>query len=190
MAMASLGIALCVSQPTAADGHLSLQGGVFVPWQGDPGFTTTLQLLGANRSGRSRWGGELEYRRFESRISDVPDVEVESFILRAIWQHHFRPEAAVTPYIGLGLGISINEVDHHKVDLAHGSDVRGSTGAGLDGLFLIGIRVIVPGAEYMSLFAEGRAGLAFDATGHNDRTDVIVENLGGASGNVGLRFQF
>ena len=61
--------------------------------------------------------------------------------------------------------------------------VRCSTGAGLDALFLIGLQLTFPGAEYVSLFGEGRAGLGFDATGDNERTHVIIENLGGASGN-------
>lgn len=188
--LASCSLLLCSGQAAAAAGHLSLQGGAFVPWQGDVGFSTTLQLLGANRSDRSRWGGEIEYRSFESRISDVADVDVESYVIRAMWQHHFRPEALVTPYIGLGLGLSINRVDQRKVDLAKGRDVRGSTGAGLDALFLLGLQLTLPGAEYVSLFGEGRAGLGFDATGDNQRTHVIVENLGGVSGNLGLRFRF
>jgi hypothetical protein len=189
-ALASCSLLLCFGLPAAAAGHLSIQGGAFAPWQGDVGFSTTIQLLGANRSGRSRWGGEFEYRNFDSKIAGVAHVGVESYVMRGMWQYHFRPDAAVTPYIGLGFGLSINSVNADKVDLGNGRDVRGSTGAGLDGLFLLGLQFALPGAEYVSLFGEGRVGLAFDATGENGDTDVIVENLGGASGSVGLRFRF
>ncbi len=181
---------LLTGAPAAADGHVSLQAGAFVPWQGDVGHAITLQFLGSNESAKSRWGGEFEYRRFESRIVGVSDVDVESYILRAMWQQHFRPDALVAPYIGLGLGVAINSVDDSKVDREKGRNVRGSTGAGLDALFLLGVRVTIPGAEYMSLFGEGRLGVGFDVTGRNDSSSLEVENLGGASGSIGVRFRF
>jgi hypothetical protein len=107
-----------------------------------------------------------------------------------MWQYHFRPDAAVTPYFGLGLGLLIDSVDDDKVDLGNGRNVRGATGAGLDALFLFGLQFTLPDAEYVSLFGEGRVGIGFEGTGDNDNSDVIFENMGGASGNVGLRFRF
>jgi hypothetical protein len=181
---------LLASRPAAADAHMALQAGGFVPWQGDAGYSLSLQLLGSGASGRSRWGGEFEYRSFESRIVGVSDVDVESYILRGMWQHHFRPDALVTPYIGLGLGVSVNVVDDGKVDSTKGRNVRGSTGAGLDGIFLLGVRATLPGAEYMSLFAEGRVGAGFDVSDRNDESGAEVENMGGASGSAGIRFRF
>jgi hypothetical protein len=189
-ALASCSLLMCFGLPAAAAGYLSIQGGAFAPWQGDVGFSTTIQLLGSNRSGKSRWGGEFEYRNFDSKISGVTNVEVESYAIRGMWQYHFRPDAAVTPYLGVGLGLLINSVDADKVDLGNGRDVRGSTGAGLDALFLIGLEWTPPGADYVSLFGEGRVGLGFDATGDNQNANVITENMGGASGNLGLRFRF
>jgi hypothetical protein len=188
-ALAGCSLALCFALPAAAAGHLSMQAGAFTPWQGDVGFTTTLQLLGSNQSGRSRWGGEFEYRNFDSKIAGVPNVDVESYVIRAMWQYHFRPDSALTPYFGLGLGLLINSVDDDEVDLGNGRNVRGSTGAGLDALFLFGLDFKLPG-EYVSLFAEGRVGMGFEGTGDNDNSDVYFENMGGASGNLGVRFRF
>ncbi len=184
-------LAACLAAGTAsADGHLSAQVGGFAPWEGDAGVMTTLQLLGSNASGRSRWGGEFEYREYDREISGVSNVGSSSYVLRGMWQYHFRPEALVTPYIGLGLGVTINAVDDDKVDNALGFDAVDPVGAGLDGVFLLGVAVNIPRAEYMSVFAEGRVGLAFDARGENSGNDVTVENVGGGSGSAGLRFRF
>jgi hypothetical protein len=180
--------ALLAAGPALAGGHVSAQVGGFVPWDGDAGVMTSVQVLGSNASGRSRWGGEFEYRSYERDISGVNDVDASSYVLRGIWQYHFRPDALVTPYTGLGIGVTINVVDDDAVDDALGYDARDAVGAGLDGVFLLGVAVNVPGAEYISIFAEGRLGLAFDAAGADD--DVDVDNVGGASGSAGVRFRF
>jgi hypothetical protein len=61
-------------------------------------------------------------------------------------------------------------------------------GSGLDGIFLLGLSANIPGADSISVFAEGRAGLAFDAS--DGGNNVEVEDVGGASGSAGLRFRF
>lgn len=184
-------LAACVAAgPAAAAGYMSAQVGGFAPWSGDAGVMTTLQILGSNASLRSRWGGEFEYRNYEREISGVNNVNSSSYVLRGMWQYHFRPEAVVTPYLGLGLGLTINVIDDDKVDNALGFDAEDPVGAGLDGVFLLGVSVNIPRAEYMSVFAEGRLGLAFDARGEGSSNDVTVENVGGGSGSAGLRFRF
>jgi outer membrane protein W len=120
----------------------------------------------------------------------VPNVEVDSYLLRGLWQFHFVPDGPVTPYVGLGLGLAINAVDDDKVDAAKGFDARDAVGAGLDGTFMLGVAARVPRAEYISVFAEGRLGLAFDAAGRGSADGVSVEDVGGASGSAGLRFRF
>jgi hypothetical protein len=179
--------ALLAAGPASADGYLSAQVGGFVPWSGDAGIMTSVQLLGSGASGRSRWGGEFEYRGFDSKIEGVSNVDVRSYVLRAMWQFHFRPEAVATPYLGLGMGVAINAVDDDKVNEALGYHARDHVGAGLDGIFLLGVSVNIPGTDYLSAFAEGRAGLAFDVSGGDD---VDLEDVGGASGSAGLRFRF
>ena len=148
---------------------------------------TSVQLLGSGASGRSRWGGEFEYRAFDSKIEGVSNVDVSSYVIRAMWQFHFRPEAVATPYLGLGMGVTINAIDDDAVNDALGYDARDRVGAGLDGTFLLGVSVNIPGTDFLSIFAEGRAGVAFDVSGGSD---VDVEDVGGASGSAGLRFRF
>jgi hypothetical protein len=169
---------------------MAVQAGGFVPWQGDAGYTLLMQLLGSGASGKARFGGELEFRSFDSRIVEVSDVEVDSYVLRAIWQQHFAPDGPVSPYIGLGLGIAISDVDDEKVDRVRGEETRGNTGAGPDGVFMLGVQARIPGADYLSVYAEGRAGFTIDITDRNDETGLETENLGGASGSAGLRFRF
>lgn len=182
--------ALLLAAPAAGAGYMSLQAGGFVPYQGDAGPSLLLQLLGSNAAGKARFGGEFEFRHFDSKIVGVRDVGVESYIVRAVWQQHFAPDGPVTPYIGLGLGIAVNHVDDGKVDRVKGRNVRGSTGAGPSGCFMLGFDARIPGVDYLSLYAEGRVGFTVDFTGRNDKSAVETENLGGASGSAGLRFRF
>jgi hypothetical protein len=187
---AVLAAAVLAAAPAAADGHLAVQGGGFVPWQGDAGPSFLLQLLGSNARARARFGGELEFRTFDSQIIGVSDVDVEAYVIRAVWQQHFVPDAPVTPYLGLGLGVAINDVDDRKVDRVKGRDVRSSTSAGPDGVFMLGLAAKLPGADFVSVYAEGRIGFSVDYVSRNDATHLESENLGGASGNAGLRFRF
>ena len=180
--------AFLAAGPASAAGYMSAQVGGFAPWSGDAGVMTSVQLLGSGASGRSRWGGEFEYRNFDTKVQGVSNVDTSSYILRAMWQYHFRPEAVATPYIGLGLGVTIAAIDDDKVNDALGNDSQDHNGGGLDGVFLQGVSVNIPGVDYMSVFAEGRLGLAFEASENNNDWDV--EDVGGASGSAGVRFRF
>ena len=190
MALAVFGAATLATPPATADGHMTVQSGAFIPWQGDPGYSFLLQLLGSGASGKARFGAEFEFRDYDSNIIGVSDVTVESYAVRFVWQQHFMPDAPLTPYIGLALGLTINDVNDGKVDRARGENVRRAIGVGPDGLFMLGLQAKVPGASYVSLYAEGRLGFAYDFTGRKDKTQLQVENLGGASANAGLRFRF
>jgi len=182
---------LLLSGTATAGGHMSLQAGGFVPFQGDAGPTVLLQLLGSNASAKARFGGEFEYRGFDSTIMGVRNVDVDSYAIRAVWQQHFMPDAPVTPYIGLGIGVSINDVDASKVDRAYGRNVRHATGAGPDGVFMLGIQAKIPGLDFMSIFGEGRVGFSYDFSGRADKSATVeTENFGGASGSGGIRFRF
>lgn len=180
--------ALLAATPASADGFMSAQVGVFAPWSGDPGVMTSVQLLGSGASGRSRWGGEFEFRNFDTKVQGVRNVDVDAFVLHAMWQYHFRPEAMVTPYIGIGLGVIVTSMDHDKVNDAIGSNQQDRIGGGFDGVALLGLSANIPGAEYIAVFIEGRMGLAF-STAENDG-DWDTEDVGGGSGSAGLRFRF
>jgi hypothetical protein len=190
LVLAALAAAVWIGEPASAEGHMAVQAGGFVPWQGDAGPSLLLQLLGSGAAAKARFGGEFEYRTFDSKIIGVSDVDVDSYVIRAIWQQHFVPDAPVTPYLGLGLGVAINDVDDHKVDRVKGRNVRSSTGAGPDGVFMLGLAANVPGADYLSVYVEGRVGFTIDIISRNDGSDLETENLGGASGSAGLRFRF
>ena len=158
-ALLSLAVALVAASPAFGAGFISMQAGGFAPWEGDAGPTLALQLLGSSAAARARFGAEFEYRRFDSTIIGVQDVGVQSCVIRAMWQQHFRPDAPLTPYLGLGLGMSVNVVDDDKVDRVRGRDTLDSTHACIDGIFLLGVEAKIPGADYMSVYAEGRVGL-------------------------------
>jgi hypothetical protein len=182
---------LLLAGPAAAAGHMALQAGGFVPFQGDAGPSFLLQLLGSNASARARFGGEFEYRGFDTTIMGVRNVDVDSYAIRAVWQQHFMPDAPVTPYIGLGIGVSINDVDDDKVDRVYGRNVRHATGAGPDGVFMLGVQAKIPGLDFMSIYGEGRVGFSYDFSGRADKDATVeTENFGGASGSGGIRFRF
>lgn len=185
-----LAASLLVALPATAAGHMSMQAGGFVPFQGDAGYSLLLQLLGSNAAAKARFGGEFEYRSFDTTVLGVEDVDVDSYVLRLVWQQHFMPDAVVTPYLGLGIGVAINDVDAGKVDRVKGRNVRGSIGAGPDGLFMLGVQARIPGAEYLSIYGEGRVGFTYDVTDREDKTALDVESLGGFTGSAGLRFRF
>ena len=103
----TLGLALLAPATSLAEGHMSLQGGVFAPFKGDPGYSIALQMLGSNQTGKSRFGAEFEYREYKSKIAGVLRVDVDQYLLRGMWQYHFQPDALFTPYVGLGFGISL-----------------------------------------------------------------------------------
>ena len=84
--------------------------------------------------------------------------------------------------------MTIDKIDDDKVNDAIGSDQQDRIMGGFDGLFLLGVSMNIPGAEYMSVFAEGRMGLAF-ATAENGG-DWTTEDVGGGSASAGLRFRF
>jgi len=189
-ALAALAAALLAAAPATGAGFVSMQAGAFVPWEGDVGASLALQLLGSSASARARFGGEFEYRRFDSTVIGVQDVGVESYVIHAMWQQHFAPDAAVTPYLGLGLGMSVNVVDDDKVDRVRGRNTLDSTHAGIDGIFLLGVQAKLPGAEYMSVYAEGRVGFGYMFIDREDANSVIGENVGGTSASLGLRFRF
>lgn len=181
---------LLLAAPASGAGHMSLQAGGFVPFQGDAGYSLLLQLLGSSAAGKARFGGEFEFRSFDTKVIGVRNVDVDTYSIRFVWQQHFVPDAPVSPYLGLGFGLLISDVDDGKVDRVKGENVRNATGAGLDGLFMLGVQAAIPGAEYMSVYGEGRVGFGFDLIAREDESALEGENLGGFSGSAGIRFRF
>jgi hypothetical protein len=198
-------VALCAAPTTAsAATFLSGAGGVFTPYEGKAGFTGSVQLLAGTpteKEGRAafRFGGEIEYRSYKSKIFDVDDVRFDSGSFRALVQYHFLPESMspyVSPYVGGGFGFDINVIDNDKVE--HALQDRGyevvsvdKVGFGLDLLGMAGVEV--PLGSAVALFAEGRASVAFQLTKQSDFSgsgDIGVSNLGGLTGIGGVRVRF
>jgi hypothetical protein len=194
LAASVTGVALLVAgfavSPASAAGFFSMQGGVFGPWQGDAGYSLGLQMLGGGATGRARFGAEFEYRNFDTHILGVSDVDIDAYAIRAIWQQHFVPDKAVTPYIGLAFGMTFTNIDDNRVNNALGVDARGEAGTGVEGQFLFGIDGKIPNSEYLSVFAEARVGFGYELNRLNNRSRIESENIGGIEGLTGVRFRF
>lgn len=177
-------------QSASAAGFFSMQGGVFGPFNGDPGYSLGLQLLGGGASGRARFGAEFQYRNFDANILGVSDVDVDAYALRAVWQQHILPSRSISPYLGLTLGVTLTNVDNNRVNSVLGVDARGESGAGIEGQFLFGVDGKIPNTEFLSIFAEGRIGFGYEFNRLNNRSRVESENIGGIQGITGVRFRF
>jgi hypothetical protein len=132
---------------------------VFVPYDGSAGVSGLVQLLGSG-SEKFRFGGEIEYRRYDSSIFGVDDVGFDSGSIRAIAQYHLWPDSSIDPYVGAGFGADFNVIDADKVERE--LEARGNAfasvqefGVGLGLLGLVGVEV--PLTPAVALFAEGRA---------------------------------
>ncbi len=67
----------CVGASSAAQARFfaAVGAGSFTPWDGSTGPGFAIQLGGGPRSGRFRFGGEFEFRRFETKVFKIPDVD-------------------------------------------------------------------------------------------------------------------
>jgi len=198
-----LSTATITSSAKAAD-TISFQGGLFSPWDGDPGTSAAFQY--AHRlGGRHYIGFELEYREFEGEILGTKDMDLRTYQIRAIYRVDLIVDSIVTPYVGVGLGIGINTFDGNDVERALELRNPGtlysapSVGAGIGVLALVGLDVGIPGVEWVSFFGEARFGYSAQfsaieetntAGGIDENTDIEVDNLGGISAHGGVRFHF
>jgi hypothetical protein len=180
----------------SADVFLSGAGGVFSPYEGQAGFTGSVQVLGgaADQKGmvHLRGGGEIEYRSYKSSVFGVHNVGFESGSVRGIVQYHFLLDA-IDPYVGGGFGFDFNVFDADEVERQRPELSVTRFGYGLGLLGLLGVEV--PIGSTFALFAEGRASVSFQLTetkesGFDSSGDIGVENLGGVTGIGGIRFRF
>ena len=89
-------------------------GGIFYPFQGRSGFNALVQVMGIV-SPQERFGVELEFRKYETEFFNAKNIDTQSYIVRGIGQYFFRPQG-ISPYVGLGLNLAINDFDGNEVE--------------------------------------------------------------------------
>ncbi|GJL53568.1 MAG: hypothetical protein NPIRA02_07000 [Nitrospirales bacterium] len=162
-------------------------GGVFIPFQGDAGFSGIAQIM-TKISPQTRLGVELDYTQFDTKIFKVKNVEVKSYSLRGLMQYFFKKEG-LSPYVGAGIGLSLNQLDKKKIERGRPElDVVNKFGFGAGFIGLAGVEV--PLASRVAFFAEGRLHGAFQVTRVEGGEGTSVESLSGLSGLGGLRVLF
>jgi hypothetical protein len=184
----TVGILTCgVATPSAADIEMGVGGGVMSPWKGEDGFSVMGQFMGSTKSRHWRFGGEFEYRDYSSEFFGVNDVDVQGYQIRALFHYLFLPDAFITPYIGLGIGFSVNVIDKDKIEREKPfADVFHKTGVSGGGVALLGLEL--PLGDHFAFFGEGRAGVDVQLTSTDG--DIDTENLGGVGGIGGIRLRF
>lgn len=168
--------------------HLSVGGGVFQPWDGNRGFDVSGSLHVGLGSDRFRLGGEIEYRRFEVELKRGYRPDMNSFALRFSFQYHPLPEALLSPYLGIGVGVALHKVDDNHSRFDPSDRLRSDVSGGLSLIGLAGLEAPLF-TPRLHLFVEGRLGNGSDVwkrKGGNWQTDQVD----GITGMSGLRFRF
>lgn len=170
--------------------YISGGGGIFYPFQGTSGFNAVIQAAG-KISPTERLGVELEFRKYETEFFNAKNIDTRSYILRGIGQYFFRPQG-ISPYVGLGLNIAINDFDGNEVERKEPSvDIKTGWGFGYGILALAGVEV--PMTQQLAFFAEGRVSGDFQVTFFEKRSGkdkVNFESLSGLTGMGGIRMRF
>ena len=94
---------------TASAGEFGLSAGYYHPalGSGDPGVLGSITLLDSDPESQWRWGGELEYRRYEIEIEGFSGVDTQDVVLNGVLHFRLWPDK-ITPYFGLGVGLGLN----------------------------------------------------------------------------------
>lgn len=169
--------------------HVSVGSGVFLPWDGSRGYDVSGMFHRGFGSDRFWVGGEFEYRRFEADLKQDFRPDYDTFALRFQFQYHPFPKAIVSPYVGVGVGFLIHDVDDDRASGIPGDKLRSDVSGGLTLLGLAGVEVPVPFVPWLQAFGEARIGNASDVwkrKGGNYQTDQV----GGFTGMGGLRVRF
>jgi len=164
-------------------------GGIFYPFQGRSGFNALVQVMGIV-SPQERFGVELEFRKYETEFFNAKNIDTKSYIVRGIGQYFFRSHG-ISPYVGLGLNLAVNDFDGNEVERKEPSvDVKTGWGIGYGVTGLVGIEVPVGDIAF---FGEGRVSGDFQVTIYEKRSGknkVNFESLSGFTGMGGIRMRF
>ena len=165
--------------------------GVFSAFDGNTVPTGVIRSMW-EKSPKTRIGFELDYTKFKTTAFKVKNVQTKSYGVKFLWQHFFRP-GKISPYLGLGVGLSLNELDDKKIERERQNvEVisKYAVGVGADGI----VGVEFPFGPHVALFTEGKVRVAYLLTGEERQsgsgTDYDAESLGGLSALGGIRIRF
>lgn len=164
-------------------------GGYFVPWQGDGGHASTAHVFAASPSGHFRVGGEFLYRSYETRIFDVDGVDTDTYEVNFVLHYLFNP-GGISPYVGFNTGLQLNKIRRTEVESEGQVRVADDAGVGWGLAAIAGVEL--PLGDHFALYGEVRAGVAEQVTEEEGgrRDDREVEDVGGATGVLGIRYRF
>lgn len=164
-------------------------GGIFYPFQGRSGFNALVQVMGIV-SPQERFGVELEFRKYETEFFNAKNIDTQSYIVRGIGQYFFRSQG-ISPYVGLGLNLAVNDFDGNEVERKEPSvDIKTGWGIGYGVTGIVGVEVPVGDIAF---FGEGRVSGDFQVTIYEKRSGnkkVNFESLSGFTGMGGIRMRF
>lgn len=177
---------------------LSGGSGYFAPWDSDDGggVVASISLMYQLPRGHWRFGGEFAYRNFDTQFYDVESVNTNNYQINLIAHYVFDP-GKITPYVGTGFGVHINDIDGRKIERDNPTvRIDGDTAAGFGFFALAGLEV--PLSDKVAFFAEGRVDISYlfiednDFFNNNDDyyDDYDSFNTGGGSGLIGVRVRF
>lgn len=188
-----------------AQNAISVRSGSFTPWLGETGISAALQYT-HQLGDRHHLGAEFEYRSFEGEVAKIENIDLEHYIQRFVYRADLIISGAVTPYIGLGLGVGAANFSKGRVEAAlnfrdPGSDFKSRSAFLLDVLGVAGVDVAVPKVEWLSFFGEARVSYTAQFTAIDDRNrgwnifgstidERETDESGGVSAHAGLRFRF
>jgi len=202
---------LCLFASTASANRdsFSIQAGSGSPLFGGKGRGGAAIQYAHRFGDRNYLGAEIEYRNQETEIWDVDNVDVDTINIRLFYRVDMTVDTVITPYFTVGLGGIVNRVaDPGAVEARLAASEPDSTfeinrtGGGFGLLGAVGLEYAPPGADWISLFAEGRVdiGLVTHEVEEVDsdpgifeeayRKDSYLDGQGGASGYVGIRLHF
>jgi hypothetical protein len=169
--------------------HVSLAGGVSQPWDGDWGHSVTLSAQVALERRRMWIGLEIEQRSFSAQLTDSFEPDYDSVIVRGLFHFHPLPDARISPYAGLGVGIALHVVDRYGDVDGVRTRRRDRISGGSSFLALLGVQAPIPVSERLSVYAEGRLESLTDLWKKRGST-LQYDQVGAVTGMVGLRFRF
>ena len=177
---------LMLPRVSLADFDAQLSAGPFAPWDGDVGYSVGIGVLSRDAS-HARVGVGFEVRGFETELVGADDIDVMTYRLKGIWHYVMLKDAGWTPYVGAEISALVSTVDSDEIERQTGANVNDEVGFGLGLAGVFGIEYEL--SERITLFGETQLGGDLLLTDDDDH-EADASNLGGVSGNFGLRVRF